>query len=108
MAFGALGIALGRWLPTGAVGPPVALLVGWVASLSALPWVVQRQPSDPADGLHGHGGWNLAFLAGVTLAAGAAALSRDGRSAARTLLGVLGLAVAVAGFVLGGPYTGPR
>lgn len=76
--------------------------------LSGLPWVVQRQIENPGDGLHGHAGWHLAFLAGVTLAAGAAALARDGRSRGAALLAALGLAGAVAGYVLGGPYAGGR
>lgn len=107
IAYGALGIALGRWLPATGVGPPVILIIAFAASLS-LPWVVQRQIQDPSDGLHGHGGWNLAFLAGVTFAASAAALWRDDRSRAMTLLGALGLAIAAAGYVLGAPYTGGR
>lgn len=107
-AFGALGIALGRWLPATGAGPPLVLVAAWAASLSALPWVVQRQIEHPSDGLHGHGAWNLAFLAGLTLAASAAALSRDDRRRATTLLGALALAIAVAGYALGAPYTGAR
>lgn len=106
-AFGALGIALGRWLRFRVVGP-LAMLALFAPPLGALPWVVQRQIENPASGLHGHAGWHLAFLAGVTLAAGGVALARDGRSRGITLLIVLGLAGAGVGYVLAGPYAGGR
>lgn len=108
IAFGALGIALGRWLPARGAGPPLILIAAYAASVSALPWVVQRQIEQPSDGLHGHGGWNLAFLTGLTLTATAAAFSREHRSPLMTLVGAIGLTAAIAGLLLGGPYTGAR
>jgi len=106
-AFGTLGIALGRWVPSPVVGP-LAMLALFLPPLSGLPWVLQRQIENPADGLHGGAGLHLVFLAGMTLAAGGAALAHDERSRRVALLVVLGLAATVAGYALAGRYAGGR
>lgn len=117
-----LGIVLGRWLPTRAVGPLmlVPAVIGFFHSTwrfsgegwrfsplmvheEPLRWV-QVTPSSGYSVLAGFDvaglGWHLVYLVGVAVLLGAAAVARTERSSRLTALAAVGAVVAAVGGVL--------
>ena len=102
-AFGALGVAFGRWTPQPALAPLLTIAL-WVGPLAwSIPWVSMRTVPyvGGSDWVVGPPGWHLLFLSGVILAASGLALLRDVRRVATVLLASGGVLAVVLGLALG-------
>ena len=102
-AFGALGVAFGRWTPQPALAPLLTIAL-WVGPLAwSIPWVSMSTVPylGGSDWVVGPPGWHLVFLTGVSLTASGLALLRDVRRAEVAALAIGGVAAVVIGLALG-------
>ena len=103
-AFGALGVAFGRWTPQPALAPLLTIAL-WVGPLAwSIPWVSMHTVpylGSGSDWVVGPPGWHLLFLAGIIATASGLALLRDVRRAEVAALAIGGVAAIVVGLALG-------
>jgi hypothetical protein len=103
LAFGALGVCFGRWLPHAVLAPLLTLVIGTGPIAWSIPWVlIGTVPYLPPSHtwVVGSPGWHLAFLAGTTATAAALALLRDARRPATWALLAAGITAVALGIAL--------
>jgi hypothetical protein len=102
LAFGCVGVFLGRWTQRPVAAPLLMLVllmgpIGW-----SIPWVLYQTPElAPGDWVLGDAAWHLVFLGGVSvMCAGLALLRDDRRRPVHWLVLVAGAAALAAGAAL--------
>jgi hypothetical protein len=99
-ALGAIGIGVGRWIPSLFGGPIVIILHIFTGVIWAVPWVV------PSSVLGDKAPWHLVYLLAALTTWVALALARDRRTAWRFVVAAVAFAIGVAAALLQVPEGG--